>query len=293
MGVQGFIKDSQDSPRIPKDFPSIPCIPHPIGGAIGNGPYEIDDLRRIQIAKVFYANLYRRDFKKLIMDTYFHPKLNCLPAAQRRFWNELDAVPEEFVLYGGTALVLHLGHRESLDFDFFGNLNFDPARLREKIPFLSGVRATQQEPNTLSAIIHRDGPVKVSFFGVPGIRRIKPPHIAPDNGLRIASLLDLAGTKAAVVQQRAEAKDYLDIDAILRDGQIDLPTALAAARIIYGPVFNPQITLKALSFFADGNLARLPREVQDRLAKAAREVDLDKLPEIGIAHFGEHPGRVK
>jgi len=146
--------------------------------------------------------------------------------------------------------VLHLGHRESLDFDFFGNLNFDPARLREKIPFLSGVRATQQEPNTLSAIIHRDGPVKVSFFGVPGIRRIKPPHIAPDNGLRIASLLDLAGTKAAVVQQRAEAKDYLDIDAILRDGQIDLPTALAAARIIYGPVFNPQITLKALSFFA-------------------------------------------
>jgi hypothetical protein len=43
---------------------------------------------------------------------------------------------------------------------------------------------------------------------------LQTPHIAPDNGLKIASLFDLAGTKAAVVQQRAEAKDYRDIDAI-------------------------------------------------------------------------------
>ena len=80
--------------------------------------------------------------------------------------------------------------------------------------------------------------------------------------------------------QRAEAKDYLDIDAILRDGRIDLLTSLAAAHAIYGAKFNPQITLKALFFFGDGNLSRLPRAVQDRLAAAAREVDLDRLPEL-------------
>jgi hypothetical protein len=106
------------------------------------------------------------------------------------------------------------------------------------------------------------------------------PGAAPDNGLQVASLLDLAGTKAAVVQQRAEAKDYTDIDAILRDGRIDLPTALASAKAIYGAQFNPQITLKALSFFDDGNLRRLPKPVQDRLAQAARAVDLDRLPTI-------------
>jgi hypothetical protein len=93
-------------------------------------------------------------------------------------------------------------------------------------------------------------------------------------------LLDLAGTKAAVVQQRAEAKDYLDIDALLRDGRVDLPSALAAACAIYGAGFNPQITLKALSFFGDGNLALLPGAVKDRLARAAREVDLDRLPSL-------------
>jgi hypothetical protein len=218
------------------------------------------------------------------MTAPFHPKFEYLPAAQRRLWNEFDTVPEEFVLYGGTALALHLGHRESVDFDFFCNRNFNPAQLRQKMPFLSVGQITRQEPNTLSVIIDRQGPVKVSFFGVPEIQRIKPPLISPDNGLQIASLLDLAGTKAAVVQQRAEAKDYLDIHAILQDGRIDLPTVLASACLIYGPTFNPQITLKALSFFGDGNLARLPHDVQERLAKAAREVDLDKLPDLGLPH---------
>jgi hypothetical protein len=58
------------------------------------------------------------------------------------------------------------------------------------------------------------------------------------------------------------------------------PTALASAQAIYGPQFNSQITLKALSSFSDGNLRRLPKATKDRLAKAAREVDLDRLPTI-------------
>jgi hypothetical protein len=217
------------------------------------------------------------------MDQDFRPQLGGLPAPQRRLWDELGSVPREFVLYGGTALALHLGHRESADFDFFGNRAFDPARLKDKIPFLSGAMVTQQEPNTLSLLVDRGGPVRVSFFGVPGLRRLEPPWVAPDNGLAVAALFDLAGTKAAVVQQRAEAKDYWDIDALLQDGRIDLVTALASACAIYGPSFNPQITLKALSYFGDGNLPSLPPVVRDRLALAAREVDLDRVPEIMLA----------
>jgi hypothetical protein len=86
-----------------------------------------------------------------------------------------------------------------------------------------------------------------------------------------------------VVQLRAEAKDYRDIDAILRDGRIDLSTALAGAQALYGPQFNPQIALKALSFFDEGNLRRLAKATKDRLAKAVREVDLDRLPSIARA----------
>lgn len=113
---------------------------------------------------------------------------------------------------------------------------------------------------------------------LPRLPRIQPPLVAPDNGLQIASLLDLVGTKASVVQMRAEAKDYIDIDAMLTDGRIDLPAALAGARAIYGAQFNPQITLKALSYFEDGNVKTLPDAMKRRLARAAAAVDLDRLP---------------
>ena len=210
----------------------------------------------------------------------FEPHLEILPASQQKLWRELTAVPKEFVLYGDTALALHLGHRESVDFDFFANRSIDPVKLESKLPFLKGARITQREPNTLSAIVERDGPVNVSFFGVPAIPRLMPPLVSTDNGLQVASLLDLAGTKASVVQVRAEPKDYLDIDALLSSGKVDLPSALAAAERLYGRSFNPESTLKALSYFDDGDLRTLPEEVKSRLVVAAREVDLEHLPDL-------------
>jgi hypothetical protein len=54
------------------------------------------------------------------------PKLDILPASQRALWKELKATPRHFVLYGGTALALRLGHRVSEDFDFFTSATFQP-----------------------------------------------------------------------------------------------------------------------------------------------------------------------
>jgi hypothetical protein len=167
-----------------------------------------------------------------------------------------------------------------MDFDFFGNQTFDPEKLVSIVPFMADAQITQREPNTLTGTIDRNGIVKVSFFGVPNIPRLLPPHEAIETGLKVASLLDLAGTKASVVQARAEAKDYIDIDALIQAGKIDLSIVLAAGRAIYGPQFNPEITLKALSYFGDGNLRHLPDDMKSRLAAAAREVDLDRLPKL-------------
>lgn len=158
---------------------------------------------------------------------------------------------------------------------FFGNRALDPNLLVPAIAFLDGAIVTQRAPNTFSCIVDRGGAVKLSFFGVPNLPRLLPPLIAEDTGLQVAHLLDLAGTKASVVQLRAEAKDYLDIDAILMDGRIDLPMAIAAAAALYGDRFNAQNTLKALCFFDDGDLGTLPERVCDRLLLAARDVDLD------------------
>lgn len=210
----------------------------------------------------------------------FSPRLDVLPDAQRRLWTELSAIPGEFTLYGGTALALHLGHRKSVDFDFFADRAIDIPSLEQVIPFLGNAKVIQRAPNTLTALVDRGAPVQVSFFGVPKLAHLVPPSVADDNGLKIASLLDLAGTKASVVQVRGEAKDYLDMDALMRIGGVSLPVALAAAAKLYGPSFNPEITLKALSYFDDGDLRELATEVKFRLAAAVRRVDLDRLPSV-------------
>lgn len=214
------------------------------------------------------------------MAAEFVPKLSILPAEQRRLWPELIELPPSFVLCGGTAIALQLGHRSSLDFDFIAPIDFDPDALYAATPFLRGSQPVQKSVSTLTCIVDRGAPIHVSLFGTPAIRLINPPLVAPDTGLRIASLLDLAGMKAAVVQKRAEAKDYIDLDAMIQVGAVSLPRALTAARKLYGTAFNPELTLKSLVFFGDGNLTALPPAIQTRLVDAVRMVDLDSLPDI-------------
>src|SRR5271155_4769015 len=108
----------------------------------------------------------------------FAPKLNILPAPQRVLWEELIDVPPYFTLYGGTAVALHLGHRQSVDFDFFGAKAINTAALYAEVPFLHAATIIQQEKNTLTCLVDRSGPVKVSFFGLPQIRSIEAPHIS-------------------------------------------------------------------------------------------------------------------
>ena len=205
------------------------------------------------------------------------PRLDVLPAAQRRLWPELSAVPEHFILYGGTALTLRLGHRVSVDFDFFSNESFDPDQLATCLAFLHDAERIQVAANTLTCRIDRSGPVLLSFFGALGLGSVRQPDRAADTGLHVASLLDIAGTKAAVVQKRAEAKDYFDIAALLRNG-IDLPTILAAGSTVYGRAFNPVITLKALSYFDD--VQDLPPELRDLLTDAVARTDPTGLPTL-------------
>ena len=211
----------------------------------------------------------------------FEPKLEILPEAQRRLWPELKDVPDLFTLYGGTALALRLGHRQSVDYDFFGNEEFDPDALFDQVPFLKDAEVTQKAPNTLTAKVNRGKDVSVSFFGVPELKRLHGGDTVNENGITVASIYDLAGTKAAVVQKRAEVKDYLDIDAMIQAKVIDLPQALTAGRMIYGKQFNPELTLKALCYFEDGNVRKFPQDARQRLINAVQQVDLANLPSLG------------
>lgn len=208
------------------------------------------------------------------------PTLTTLPPAQRKLWQELSALPAGFVLYGGTALAVRYGHRRSEDFDLFSNRPFAPGELEAAIPFLRGAVRLQSSPNTLVARVDRDGAVKVSFFGGLPLQRVRDPEqVAGVAGLLVASPLDLAATKVKVVQDRAESKDYLDLECLMRAG-VGLADALGAARAVYGPSFNPLLSLKALCYFADGDLPALASSTRARLLAAAAAVDVLRLPEM-------------
>lgn len=179
-------------------------------------------------------------------------------------------------LYQGTAITLRLGHRVSLDFDFFSNEPFQPDALEREIEVLRGAVRARSEPDTLVSVVDRDGPVTVSFFGGLPLRRVGDPDVASDGGPLVASLLDLAATKVKVVQDRAEAKDYVDVARLLAEG-ISLQTALAAALTVYGPSFNPLPSLKALAYFGDGDLPSVPKEIRQSLEQAVRTTPLDAI----------------
>jgi len=206
--------------------------------------------------------------------------LDILPPAQRTLWDAFDALPVEFVLYGGTAIALQLGHRQSVDFDFFARATFDPETLLTTSALLADAEVVAIEPNTLTIRMGALAPVLMSFFGVPKLPVLRAPLLIEPPSVRIGALLELAGMKAMVVQKRAEAKDYIVLHALIHQARIDLPMALAAASALYAPRFSPESTLKALCYFGDGDLSSLPKSVRDDLARAVRKVDPSRLPTL-------------
>jgi len=200
----------------------------------------------------------------------FAPLLSALPDAQRALWPELKAFSPQFVLYGGTALALRFGHRQSVDFYFFANAPIDPTDLLENLEVLKKATVRQKGLNTLKVTVHRPDPVQLSFFGV-SLGRVREPDWTADRVSRVASALDIAACKLAVIQERAEAKDYEDLYALLGHG-VTLADALGAAQGVYGEQFSPMIALKALAYFKDGNLVGLPENVKQALRSAAAGV---------------------
>jgi Nucleotidyl transferase AbiEii toxin, Type IV TA system len=217
------------------------------------------------------------------------PKLNILPESQQLLWKLLGSTPQDFVLYGGTALALRLGHRQSVDFDFFSSRTFQPMVLARSIPYLNGQTITQQAADTLSCeVLTAGGPVKISFFGGISLGQIEAPDIVESNGVAVASLTDIFGMKCGTVPQRNETKDYLDIHALIQAG-INLSRGMASAAAIYGNQYNPLLSLQALMYFKDLP-EPLPEKVKEDLVSAVKSVSLENLPTITASRtIGERP----
>lgn len=180
--------------------------------------------------------------------------LEILPAAQRAVLARVGPVASEldFYLAGGTAVALRLGHRLSVDLDWFtGADELDPlalaAALRSRLP---GLEAEETGERALHASL--DG-VRLTFL------RYRYPLLEPlekTETFRVASMADLVCMKLAAATQRGEKKDFYDIAAIC-DGEIGLADALALFRRKFG-LSGSGHALMALTYFDDAEHAPDP-----------------------------------
>jgi hypothetical protein len=187
----------------------------------------------------------------------FHDEI--LTARQRKALRLLGPATarRDFYLAGGTAIALQLGHRRSVDFDWFLEDRIaDPLRLAgeirdEGIPFQSG----QVARGTLYGSLYE---VRVSFleFHYP---MLDPLVAWPEYGCRLAGLRDLACMKLSAITQRGSRKDFVDLYALGETGQT-LPDMLAW----YGEKFGVKDlghVLYALAYFDDAERERMPRMI--------------------------------
>lgn len=112
---------------------------------------------------------------------------------------------KNFYLAGGTALAIQLGHRESVDLDFFSKDDFSISKIKEKLSGIGELSIDYEEAGTLSGVL--DG-VKISFFHY-GYNQIFP--LINYGEILLADERDIAAMKIDTISSRGSKKDFTDI----------------------------------------------------------------------------------
>jgi hypothetical protein len=207
------------------------------------------------------------------------PEVGILPSYQREVWPALGGIPEHFVLYGGTGLALHLGHRESAHFDFFSARSFNPTGLLGELAWLGRVTVNESAPDHLD--VSTATGVRCSFLGGMRLQAVAEPSVVGENGLVVASVFDLAATKAKAILDRSEWKDYVDLATLLRRGH-RLADIIGYATTVFDPLFEfPGATfLRALVFFEDGTAPDVPDDMKRELEAAVKDAERAAIPVV-------------
>lgn len=157
----------------------------------------------------------------------------------------IERFSESFGLVGGTAIALHIGHRESIDFDLFTLNDFDPAKIRKKIIkdfIIEKVFVNEGEEYTILV-----NGVRITFLRYPFNIEFKDNL---DSTIKVANLLTLSAMKAYALGRRAKWKDYVDMYFILKNHH-SLKEITEKAKQIFSFEFNEKIFRTQLAYFDD------------------------------------------
>ena len=161
-----------------------------------------------------------------------------------------EAALSELHLVGGTALALQYGHRSSIDLDLFGKIDIDGYEL-QSILSKYGVLKVENE----TKIIHQyyiDN-IKVDVVNYP-FEWISP--IIEEDGIRLASPVDIAAMKVNAIEGRGTKKDFIDMYMLLQ--HYSLKEIIAFYQQKY-PNYSIFRALRSLTYFEDAEDQFMPR----------------------------------
>jgi hypothetical protein len=176
------------------------------------------------------------------------------------------------VLAGGTALAFHIGHRISVDLDFFADTEFNSEVI------ISDIRKTKVPFHILSEgegyLIAEVGGIKISLFTFeyPFIDKL-----TVYRGIRMAGVLDIAAMKIIALSQRGTKRDFVDLFFILQN----IPFHTIAEHMVmrYGRErINPLHIAKSLVYFSDGESHPEPAYIK------GKEIEWQKIKEFFRHH---------
>ena len=152
-----------------------------------------------------------------------------------------------FFLVGDTAAALHIGHRQSIDFDLFSLETFQNTNIRRRI--LQASRIEKVLVNKFGEFTITIKGVRMTFFHYP-FRTIKP-RVAIQDVIKMPDLLSLAAMKAYALGQRAKWKDYVDLYFIFQ--KYSFQELIDKTSSIFKTDFNEKLFRIQLGYFDDIN----------------------------------------
>jgi hypothetical protein len=145
------------------------------------------------------------------MASLIHPYWEAIPPPLRDLLAEIGQMPfaNRFYLAGGSALALRLGHRVSVDLDFFSDVDEvgDDSRA-EIVTAFKQHRTTKVLENVFGNLLMQVEGTHVGFFSY-GYPLLEPPSEVL--GLQLADLLDIGMMKLDALISRGARKDFYDL----------------------------------------------------------------------------------
>ncbi len=168
-----------------------------------------------------------------------------LSPEQAALLNIVKLFSNNFGLVGGTAIALHLGHRESIDYDLFTFDKFINQKIRRKISRAAKIDAIlRDETGQFTLMING---VRFTFFQFPYKINYSESF---NNILKLPDILTLAAMKAFALGRRAKWKDYVDLYFILKSHHT-VSEITMKGKEIFGNEFNEKIFRVQLAYFED------------------------------------------